>query len=385
MSYVTLSSGLTLQIPTKGTRNWADTILDQTFKKISSHDHTGSGKGLQIGSSALSSNAVTTAKITADSVTDAKILLANNAYLRGRNAANSADVNIFKVNASDVIEAASSIIGVSSSASRTRLATVGQLQDRDVATCSATMSANALTGSLSPSPGGYNDGLLVEVSVSSADNTGPCTLNLNGIGAKSIVKLKNQPVGAGDIRQGCNYLFRYHASSDTFVLLGATNAGHVLNRYGVATLANSVTETDLLSEVIKANNLGAVGVIRGTVITKITNSTGVNHGATYRLKFGGTTFFTDVNANALTTGFTYKIRHDFLIANANSISVQKIYNQTIRSGQNHGIMDVITMHAGNALGTANTGSDQTLAYTMQMDVADANLSHELSFGMIEIF
>lgn len=50
---------------------------------------------------------VTTAKIAADAVTDAKIRLTNNNYLRARNAANNADVNILKVNASDVIEFAS--------------------------------------------------------------------------------------------------------------------------------------------------------------------------------------------------------------------------------------------------------------------------------------
>lgn len=55
----------------------------------------------------LENSAVTTGKIAADAVTDAKIRLGNNAYLRARNAANSADVDMLKVNASDVIEFAS--------------------------------------------------------------------------------------------------------------------------------------------------------------------------------------------------------------------------------------------------------------------------------------
>lgn len=55
----------------------------------------------------LATDAVTTAKILADAVTAAKILLGNDAYLRARNAANSADVDTFKVNASDRIEFAS--------------------------------------------------------------------------------------------------------------------------------------------------------------------------------------------------------------------------------------------------------------------------------------
>lgn len=52
----------------------------------------------------LASDAVTTAKILADSVTEAKIRLANAGYLRARNAANSADVNVIRVNASDKVE-----------------------------------------------------------------------------------------------------------------------------------------------------------------------------------------------------------------------------------------------------------------------------------------
>lgn len=48
--------------------------------------------------------AVTTGKIAADAVNQTKILLANNTYLRGRNAANNADINILRVNAADAIE-----------------------------------------------------------------------------------------------------------------------------------------------------------------------------------------------------------------------------------------------------------------------------------------
>lgn len=71
MAYTTLSSGLTLQVPTSGSRNWGSTILAQNFSKISSHDHTGGGKGLQIANSALAT----------DAVTSTKLRLANNTFL----------------------------------------------------------------------------------------------------------------------------------------------------------------------------------------------------------------------------------------------------------------------------------------------------------------
>lgn len=87
----TISSGLTITIPTIGEENWSSSIKDDCFTPISAHDHTGSGNGVQIATSAIAT----------DAVTGTKILLANDQYLRGRNQANSADINILKVNTSD--------------------------------------------------------------------------------------------------------------------------------------------------------------------------------------------------------------------------------------------------------------------------------------------
>lgn len=90
----TISDGLTLVIPSAGATNWGTSFKNNFAKKVSSHDHTGGGKGVQIGANAITSNAIT----------DAKIRLSNNSYLRGRNAANSADKDILKVTASDKIQ-----------------------------------------------------------------------------------------------------------------------------------------------------------------------------------------------------------------------------------------------------------------------------------------
>lgn len=65
-----------------------------TFLKIAQHDHTGSGNGSQLG----------TGSLQADAVTGAKLRLDNDEYLRGRNNADSANINILKVNTSDLIE-----------------------------------------------------------------------------------------------------------------------------------------------------------------------------------------------------------------------------------------------------------------------------------------
>lgn len=94
MPYITLSSGLTLSVPTAGTNNYADALKTGAWQKISEHDHTGGGKGLQIGAGAIAANAIT----------ETAIRFANNSYIRTRNAANSADLNLLKANASDLAE-----------------------------------------------------------------------------------------------------------------------------------------------------------------------------------------------------------------------------------------------------------------------------------------
>lgn len=63
MGYINVTQGVTLQVPTAGTRNWASNLLSNAWNKLSSHDHTGSGKGLQIVTAAIANLAVTSAKL----------------------------------------------------------------------------------------------------------------------------------------------------------------------------------------------------------------------------------------------------------------------------------------------------------------------------------
>jgi hypothetical protein len=73
MGYTTTSLGLTLVSPQKGQRDWSDTLLTDFIQPISSHDHTGDGKGSLIGANALSPSAVTTAKLADGAVTQSKL------------------------------------------------------------------------------------------------------------------------------------------------------------------------------------------------------------------------------------------------------------------------------------------------------------------------
>lgn len=73
MPFFTVNLGLQLSIPTQGTRNWGPTLLENTWKKISGHDHSGSGNGTQIGPAGLADGSVTTPKIADYAVTAIKL------------------------------------------------------------------------------------------------------------------------------------------------------------------------------------------------------------------------------------------------------------------------------------------------------------------------
>lgn len=67
MAYETLTLGLTLTLPTSGTRSWATSIKNTTWTKISSHDHTGSGNGATLVTGSYTDYSVTTVKLARNS------------------------------------------------------------------------------------------------------------------------------------------------------------------------------------------------------------------------------------------------------------------------------------------------------------------------------
>lgn len=64
MPFETLALGLTLTLPTSGTRNWSSTLKSTTWTKISQHAHTGSGDGNQISTTGIADYSITTVKLS---------------------------------------------------------------------------------------------------------------------------------------------------------------------------------------------------------------------------------------------------------------------------------------------------------------------------------
>ncbi|MCQ4363022.1 hypothetical protein KQR54_18155 [Mycobacterium gordonae] len=77
--------------------------------------------------------------------------------------------------------------------------------------------ANTFTLSLSPALGAYVDGVAVAVKIHAA-NTGASTININGLGAKSILDSKGNALTSGKIALNSVYTLRYNGTA--FILQG---------------------------------------------------------------------------------------------------------------------------------------------------------------------
>lgn len=89
-----------------------------------------------------------------------------------------------------------------------------------VATAGGT--ANAITATYSPAFAAYTDGMLFAVVASGGTTTTNPTIDVNGLGAKTIVKKNNQSLVTGDIAgQYFVALFEYNSSIDRAVLLNS--------------------------------------------------------------------------------------------------------------------------------------------------------------------
>lgn len=92
--------------------------------------------------------------------------------------------------------------GVGNAQARTDYAAAGQVQDGGLVWGSnAAGTANAITTSLTPALTSYTAGLAFQFKAT-ADNTGATTVNVNGLGTKTIKKNVSDDLDAYDIKNG---------------------------------------------------------------------------------------------------------------------------------------------------------------------------------------
>lgn len=260
------SSQLQLTIPISLETDWATTIRDNCFQKIVEHDHTGSaGKGIKIATAAITDNAVT----------GAKILLGNNIYLRGRNAADSADKDIVKVNASDELQFGTTIGSINIQDDGLTI-----LDNADNTKIIAFNASNITTGTTR--------------TLSAPDATGTIVLNDNTVAltnktidadSNTITNIENADIKA--------------AAAIALNKLAATTASRALasDASGFVT-ASATTDTELgyvsgvtsaIQTQINAKAPSASPTFTGTITTPLTASRAVVTGASNELAASATT------------------------------------------------------------------------------------------------
>jgi len=88
-----------------------------------------------------------------------------------------------------------------------------------------TGTANAKIVTLNPAPTVYKD-LMGITFKNTAQNTGAVTINVNGLGAKSIVKSNGSALTSGFLKVGSIYTLRYNATTASFILQGEGGGGN---------------------------------------------------------------------------------------------------------------------------------------------------------------
>ena len=84
-------------------------------------------------------------------------------------------------------------------------------------------SANVYTASLNPALTTYTEGVAIAVKINAA-NTGASTININGLGAKSIRDPRGNTLPAGKLTAGSIYTLRYNGTN--FILQGEGASGN---------------------------------------------------------------------------------------------------------------------------------------------------------------
>lgn len=87
----------------------------------------------------------------------------------------------------------------------------------------ATGTANTYAVTLDPAPTSYVAGMAIAVKIN-VDNTGASTINVNGLGAKTIKKPNGNDVAAGNLKTGSVYTLRFNGTN--FILQGSDAAGN---------------------------------------------------------------------------------------------------------------------------------------------------------------
>lgn len=243
-----------------------------------------------------------------------------------------------------------------------------------------TGTANALVVTLSPAPVAYALGQRVSTRAL-VTNTGASTINLNGLGVKTIKQPNGLSLEAGMIRAGQMLDLEYDGT-DFQLVTWLENRSRLIATLPAGFTTTSTTEwtaltTTVLGGIMGTNKVvrisGAYSVVFGLVAT-----------CTIRVKFGGTTIIT-LTADSSNLGAVDPVsvgRFEAIITNTSASAQQGRGTIDGTWGGNVSWVDIHRSKRATGTSAINTASNVTLDVTAQS--SNASISMTLTGIVVEL-
>lgn len=244
----------------------------------------------------------------------------------------------------------------------------------------ATGSSNAYAVTLSPNPNALGAGMRVKFKANHT-NTGAATLNVNSGGGVAIKKNGSSDLASGDIQNGqvievVNDGTNWQMISPVGQTIGISKVSLVTSN---VTVADTTTETDLISVTIAGGILGTANGVRARLMISAAGVTGTPT-LTLRLKYGATTLATITLSTLISLKPAYI--DVLLLATGATNSQEALFsiNQFYSS-----ITNVNQLNSQAEVGTSSEDSttDKTLKVTAQWGTASASNTLTLAHALIE--
>lgn len=197
---------------------------------------------------------------------------------------------------------------------RTDAATLGQVQDSGFAYLSGVAGTNTITANLTPAITAYAAGQTFHF-VASGANTGAATINISGIGAKSITKNGTSALATGDILADSAYTLVYDGtqfqlSGSIVSTAGFAQSGANADITSLTALTNGIVGTSGNQTIAGIKTFSSMPVmpVQSMVRLHTANGSGSTNTAIRRFTTTVTSQGTDVTyADSATLGATFTI------------------------------------------------------------------------------
>ncbi|MFX4261048.1 phage tail protein [Pelotomaculum propionicicum] len=246
----------------------------------------------------------------------------------------------------------------------------------------ASGATNVYIVTLNPVPASYTEGMAIAIKIS-IENTGASTVNVNGLGVKSIKKPNGNDVSAGNLKAGSIYTLRYNGTN--FILQGEGGGGTATTG---DVLAGKTFTNDSGEQAGAMPNRGAVVLTPGTTNQAIT--AGYHNGSGYvlgdadlisaNIKAGVNIFGVAGNSNVINTSPGTAVAGDILAGKIAFVDGAQLTGTMINRG-------ALAITPGTAQQAIVTGYHDGNGYVQgDSDLTAANIKKDvLIFGITGTF